>query len=176
MIETKRLLLRKFTDADLPELYDMSYSPFVMQFNMLKPLSFAEFAAAQAENDDLCIVLKTGELIGQISLREDKIRHGVQAVNLSYWLGEKFVRQGYMFEALQGLLPVLFAKKIEVITARVFSPNTGSQKLLEKLGFQQEAYLQYAVKKADGVIFDDLFYVLFHPQLAELLGSAGTDG
>lgn len=164
-LETQRLVIRKLKATDFQSLYQMIFSPFVMKFNMLQEISYEEFVKEyQADApENLYVALKdSDQLLGQISVHQDQIRYGVNSVTLSYWLGEDFVRHGYMNEALRVVINELFERQAcEIITSRVFSPNTPSQKLLEKLGFQKEAYLKHAVRNRQGQVFDDIFYVLF---------------
>ena len=78
------------------------------------------------------------DLIGGITL--SNIRRGVaQTGTIGYWAGERYARQGYMFEALCGLLPVLFNEyNLRRIEAACLPENIPSSKLLEKVGFTKE--------------------------------------
>lgn len=165
--ETSRLIIRPLKRQEIPALYQLMFSPFVLKFNMLEKISYADFEQEYQTDDsgNLYLIRKTdGRLLGQISLQPDTIRFGVKSLNLSYWLGADFAQQGYMKEALAALIPILFqTHSYELLTARVFSPNLASQKLLAGLGFQREAYLKHAVRNSAGTVFDDIFYVLFNP-------------
>lgn len=81
---------------------------------------------------------ETDALIGGITL--SNIRRGVaQTGTLGYWVGERYARNGYMFEALSGLLPVLFsAFGLRRVEAACLPENIPSSKLLEKVGFTKE--------------------------------------
>lgn len=165
MLETQRLVIRAIKQDEIPRLYELNYSPFVKAFNAFEPLTLEEFKeknkAANPENYYL-ILKEDNQLIGEISVHPDYVRYQVNAIAVSYWLGEAFTHQGYMTEALKQMIQDLFENKgYEIITARVFSENLASLNLLTRLGFQQEAYLKSAVKNTEGRVFDDIFFVLF---------------
>lgn len=165
MLETQRLIIRELEQKEIPRLYELNYSPFVSEFNLFESLSLAAFREKNKEvnPENFYLILKKGhQLIGEIGIHPDYIRYQVKSIALSYWLGEEFTRQGYMTEALERVIQDLFENKgYEIITARVFSENSASLRLLEGLGFQQEAYLKRAVKNAVDKVFDDVFFVLF---------------
>lgn len=165
MLETTRLILRQLKEKDIPDLYKMIFSPFVMKFNVMKLIPYEEFLenTKNSAADNFYLALKgSDQIIGEISLHRDQIRYNVNSITLSYWLGEDYIQQGYMHEALEALIDFLFHhRNIEIISARVFSHNIASQRLLEKLGFESEAYLKHAVRNYEGEVFDDILYVLF---------------
>ncbi|WP_373085201.1 GNAT family N-acetyltransferase, partial [Sneathiella sp.] len=74
---------------------------------------------------------ESDDLIGGITL--NNIRRGVaQTGTLGYWTGERHARRGYMFEALCGLLPVLFSEfALRRVEAACLPENIPSSKLLE---------------------------------------------
>jgi len=81
---------------------------------------------------------ESDQLVGGITL--SNIRRGVaQTGTLGYWTGEKFARKGYMYEALLGMLPVLFGEfGLRRVEAACLPSNISSSKLLEKIGFSRE--------------------------------------
>ena len=63
--------------------------------------------------------------------------------SISYWIGEKFWRKGYMTEAIKLILNYSFKKKkLNRIYAQINGDNIASQKLLEKIGFKLEGKLR----------------------------------
>jgi len=79
-------------------------------------------------------------LVGGLTLAN--IRRGVaQAGSLGYWLGEPFVRQGYMTAAVRALIPFTFgALKLHRLEAACIPTNAASIRLLEKCGFTREGH------------------------------------
>jgi ribosomal-protein-alanine N-acetyltransferase len=77
-------------------------------------------------------------LVGGLTLAN--IRRGVaQAGSLGYWLGEPYVRRGYMTAAVNALVPFTFATlKLHRVEAACIPNNIASIRLLEKCGFTRE--------------------------------------
>jgi ribosomal-protein-alanine N-acetyltransferase len=100
-----------------------------------------------------------GTLVGGINL--SNVRRGVaQSVNLGYWIGEPYVRQGYMSEALQAVLPFVFDRLgLHRIEAACLPHNTASRGLLDKLGFREEGYARQYLR-INGSWQDHVLYAL----------------
>jgi len=79
-------------------------------------------------------------LVGGLTITN--IRRGVaQAGSLGYWMGEAYVRRGYMTAAVRALIPFAFtALQLHRIEAACISANTASIRLLEKTDFTREGY------------------------------------
>lgn len=96
-------------------------------------------------------------LLGGVTLAN--IRRGVtQSSSVGYWMGLPYVRQGYMFEALQLCLDFGFRSLgLHRIEAACLSDNQPSRRLLEKSGFQEEGlarrYLCIAGEWQDHIIY-----------------------
>ncbi|MHC1549816.1 GNAT family N-acetyltransferase [Phyllobacterium sp. K27] len=85
-------------------------------------------------------------LIGGITL--GNIRRGVgQNAMIGYWVGQPFAGQGYMYEALQLIIPYAFTKlRLHRLEAACIPSNERSIRLLEKAGFQREGLLRSYLK------------------------------
>jgi len=81
-------------------------------------------------------------ILGAITL--DTIRRGpAQAGSLGYWIGLPFVRQGYMREAIEGMVHYAFERMdLSRVEAACLPENTASRGLLEKCGFKYEGVAQ----------------------------------
>lgn len=85
-------------------------------------------------------------LLGAITL--DNIARGpAQSATIGYWIGEPYARQGYMTEAIGGIVHYGFhTLDLSRIQAACLAENSASRGLLEKCGFKYEgvaqAYLQ----------------------------------
>ena len=87
------------------------------------------------------------------------VRRGVtQCSALGYWIGERFSRQGHMYEAARALVPFIFSTLgLHRIEAACLLSNQASQNLLMKVGFRREGvalrYLQINGEWRDHVLF-----------------------
>ncbi|WP_010139683.1 GNAT family N-acetyltransferase [Oceanicola sp. S124] len=83
-----------------------------------------------------------GALLGAITL--DNIRRGPSlAGTLGYWIGERHKRQGYMREAIEGVVHHAFHRMdLSRIEAACLPENTPSRALLESCGFKYEGVAQ----------------------------------
>lgn len=99
-------------------------------------------------------------LLGAITL--DNIRRGPsQAGTLGYWIGERHARQGYMREAIQGVVHYGFTTlDLSRIEAACLPENHASRGVLEKAGFKYEgvaqSYLQIAGRWRNHVLYANL--------------------
>jgi ribosomal-protein-alanine N-acetyltransferase len=96
-------------------------------------------------------------LLGGCTL--SNVRRGVtQCCALGYWVGERFARQGYMFDAVRALIPFIFATLgMHRIEAACVPWNEPSKSLLVKTGFREEGlakrYLQINGDWQDHALF-----------------------
>jgi len=96
-------------------------------------------------------------LLGGCTL--SNVRRGVtQTCSLGYWMGERFARQGHMFDAIHALLPFIFRTLgLHRIEAACLPTNEPSKNLLIKLGFRQEGlargYIQINGEWQDHALF-----------------------
>jgi len=87
------------------------------------------------------------------------VRRGVtQCCALGYWIGERYARQGYMFDAVRALVPFVFTTLgLHRIEAACLPSNEPSKNLLTKVGFRQEGlarrYLQINGEWRDHALF-----------------------
>ena len=97
------------------------------------------------------------DLIGGVNVFN--VRRGVsQSASLGYWIGKRFSRKGYMYEALEILLPSLFLDlRLNRIEAATLKNNVASRGLLEKIWFLKEgicrSYLKINGKWQDHVLY-----------------------
>jgi [ribosomal protein S5]-alanine N-acetyltransferase len=99
-------------------------------------------------------------LIGAITL--DNIRRGpAQTGTLGYWTGQDYARQGYMTEAIRGMVHFAFSDlDLSRIEAACLPNNAASRGVLEKTGFKYEgvaqAYLQINGRWCNHVLYSNL--------------------
>ena len=170
-IETERMTLRLPDHGDYRDwaaLRDDS-ADFLIPWEPLRSadhLSRKAFTnriywAARAESQGTALPLmmirrSDDQLIGAITL--DNIRRGpVQAGTLGYWIGQPFARQGFMREAILGIVHHAFtALDLSRIEAACLPENAPSRGVLEKCGFKYEgvaqSYLQINGRWEDHVL------------------------
>lgn len=99
-------------------------------------------------------------LLGAITL--DNIRRGpAQAGTTGYWMGAPFARQGFMREAIDGLVYYAFnTLDLSRIEAGCLPENTPSRRLLEQCGYKYEgvaqSYLQINGRWRNHVLYANL--------------------
>jgi [ribosomal protein S5]-alanine N-acetyltransferase len=163
-METERLILRGAQPGDDERLFELRNSEYVLRYNCMQKVTkeqWKEQVTKYAESQDVfCIQRKEdGRVIGMIDLDPDSLRYGVNALCLSYYLGEEYANKGYMSEALREMIRYAFEERsAEVLTVRAFKDNTASIKLIEKLGFIHEGCLRNGVKGYGDIIHDDMIY------------------
>lgn len=165
-IETERLILRRPEARDAQAYTVIRNSEFVLRYNAMEPKSEAWVRAqfsdpAKNENTVLLERKIDGAVVGAVFLEADDLRWGVESRTLSYFLGERFARRGYMKEAMRAVIGYLFkTEKLDCLCARSFAPNTASRRLLESLGFHHDGTIRRCVKGYGDVIYDDAVYSL----------------
>lgn len=165
-LETVRLVLRRSRLSDGEAFLRIRNSPYVLRYNPMAaiPLEKALEQLAEDRLSSRAFYLEeraTGKLVGVVYLAEDSLRQGVASLMLEYFLGEEFAGRGLMTEALETLLGYAFSVAgAELVSARVFGENRGSQRVLEKLGFTREALLRRAVRCHEGKVYDDMTFSL----------------
>lgn len=118
---------------------------------------------AEAQGTALPMLLVRREdarLLGALTL--DNIRRGpAQAGTYGYWVGESFVRQGYMREAIEALTHHAFTRMdLSRMEAACLPENAASRGVLEKCGFKYEgvaqSYLQINGRWRNHVLYANL--------------------
>ena len=137
-LESKKFLVPWEPSWDAFSCSRRAYMRFLKNSNYLanmdKAYSFLIF-----KNDDK-------SLLGGINL--GNVRRGVsQSLTIGYWIGHKYTRKGYMFEALGILIPSVFVDlRINRIEAATLEENKASRQLLKKIGFKKEGLMRDYLK------------------------------
>ena len=154
--ETDRLILRTATDKDSDELATKRSTEFVTRYNLYRPCDSDQIRREISECENIVLELKNeSTVIGCISIKDDDLRYHIDSKTLTAWLTEDKAYCGYMYEALTVILAEIFYNRAhERVSIQIFSQNTASIKLAEKLGFEQEGYLKRALKNDFGQVFD----------------------
>ncbi|MBS3091662.1 GNAT family N-acetyltransferase [Candidatus Pacearchaeota archaeon] len=106
------------------------------------------------------ILNSTKECIGEIGISHISQFQGTAII--SYWIGQKYWRQGYGSEVLKAIIGFAFTKlKLRRLEARVFEGNPSSGKLLRKFKFKLEGVTRESARsKANRKIYNEQIYGL----------------
>ena len=168
-LETKRLILRRFTIEDAEAMYNnwatdknttkfLSWEPHKSVDETKKII---EMWLAQYEEGayNWVVELKsTGEIIGNISGVHVREKHG--NIELGYGYGSKFWGNGYASEALRRAIEFLLKDcEFNLVEARHIAGNPASGRVMQKAGMKYEATLrQRRINGETGQIDDLLHY------------------
>ncbi len=157
-IETRRLLLRAFSLDDAADVQRLAGEREVAATTLRIPHPYddgvaeAWIATHRAELDEgttlsLAITRNdTGELVGAVSLMQINDEHG--HAELGYWIGKPFWQQGLATEAARAVVEFGFAQLgLDKIHAHCLAGNSGSVRVLEKIGMRREGYLHRHVRR-----------------------------
>jgi RimJ/RimL family protein N-acetyltransferase len=167
-ITTERLILRRYTHDDIPDLLRVvSHSSVARVTTEITATEPGVRAYIDLQNSyqpfeqDKCFDLaierkKDGRVMGLLSL----VHKQDQQAEIGWALGTEFRGQGYVTEAASALVTYGFASlglhRIQAVTS---STNTGSRGVMERLGMRQEARLRETTF-TDGEWLDSLIYGL----------------
>ena len=146
MIQTQRLILRRYRSSDLHDLHEYLSDPEVVKFEPYLPMTMEqaqENLAWRISTDEMiAIELKdTGKMIGNVYLG----KRDFDSLEIGYVMNRAYWGKGYAAESCNALIDQAFANGIHRIYAKCDPKNTASWRLLERLGFRQEAHLRQSV-------------------------------
>jgi RimJ/RimL family protein N-acetyltransferase len=147
-LETERLILRRLTDADVENLFELDSDPAVMRFinggrptpweviaTETLPRLLAEYRRADGYGRWAAIEKSTGEFIGWLSLRAHDGDLG--KVELGYRLRRSAWGKGYATEGSQALVDRGFSELgAQRISATTMTVNAASRRVMEKVGLK----------------------------------------
>ena len=145
--ETERLIIRKFTPADLPRLIEMRSDPEVNIYLGGTRMQDAEAITKRIQfyigcydkyGFGMCAMIwkPSGEMIGWSGLQP---LDGTDEIEVGYGMIKEFWRRGIGFEAAKAWLDFGFNEKnLERIVAVAYPENKGSWRIMEKLGMRYE--------------------------------------
>lgn len=169
-LETARLFLRRFTEADAEPMYrNWASDPEVSRFltwpthaNVDVTTSLVSDWISRYENPDYYnwgIELKeTGEVIGNISVVE--VLEKIDAVEIGYCMGRAWWGNGIMPEALCAVMNYLFDEVgMNRVSACHDVNNPKSGRVMQKAGMKYEGTLRGAGRNNQGIT-DKVWYGL----------------
>ncbi|MHC4954675.1 MAG: GNAT family N-acetyltransferase [Planctomycetota bacterium] len=182
-LETQRLILRRFTLDDAPEVAKLAGAREIASTTVNIPHPYDVEAARNwlspqpkkhidGELANFAIVLRVGErLAGSIGLVIDPPS---ERAELGYWIGTPYWGNGYVTEAAHEVVRHGFEDLgLNRIVAHHFRRNPASGRVLQKVGMNREGLFPQHVKKWDQ--FEDLvFYGLLRADYRNPSGRPGV--
>jgi len=172
-IETERLLLRPFGDADAREVQRLAGDRRIAATTMLVPHPYEDgvaeawIATHEASWEAglglvLAIVLKpAGPLVGTIGL---SLKREHVSAELGYWVGVPWWGRGIATEAARAMVDFAFRELgMHRVHAHHFVRNIASGRVLEKCGMREEGVHRDAVRKW-GRFEDVRFWAILRPE------------
>lgn len=165
VIETERLIMRNFKLSDATSMFDSyCHSETITRYLTWYPhvdvqatrdfITQVQLPRIESDRDlDLAITLKNeDQVIGSIGLVNDYQRDGY--AEIGYVIGENYWNQGYMSEALKGLMTFLFEQTpVTKVKAIHHLDNIASGKVMQKCGMKYigEVMVKKKIDKEDMV-------------------------
>ena len=140
-IETKRLILRPFEEADYDDLFEFLSQLEKDEFEGYPGITYEngkDHLAYRIGSDEFfAIELKeTGKVIGNIYCG----KRDFEAREVGYIVNKHYQKLGYASEALSAVVQEFLQNGTHRIYAECDPRNTCSWKLLEKIGMEREAF------------------------------------
>lgn len=139
--ETSRLLLRRYCEEDLQDLFEYLSDEQVVRYEPYQPMNRQEVAEnlrwRMATEEMVAVELKSQrKMIGNVYLGKREF----DAIEIGYVFHRQFWGQGYAAESCRALIEKVFSEGIHRVYAECDPCNIASWRLLERLGFQREAH------------------------------------
>lgn len=144
--ETERLILRRYHEGDLQDLFEYLSDAKVVEFEPYKQMSLDEtkenLAWRIGTDEMIAVELKSShKMIGNVYMGKREFG----ALEIGYVFNRNYWGKGYALESCQTLIRQAFSNGIHRIYAECDPENIGSWKLLEALGFRREAHFKQNV-------------------------------
>ena len=143
IVETERLILRKFKKEDAQDLFEYLSDKEVVKYEPYKPLTFDETKENLewriSTNEMIAVELKSiHKMIGNVYLG----KRDFEALEIGYVFNRNYWGQGYAKESCKALIQQAFSNGVHRIYAECDPNNINSYKLLEALEFKREAHFR----------------------------------
>lgn len=171
VIETERLILRRITNDDANEIFELRSNPETMKYIPRPLVKTTEDALEHVAMIEEKIVTNVGinwgitlkgnskvfGIIGYYRIQPENYR-----AEIGYMLLPDFHGKGIISEALKRLIAYGFDDlKLHSIEAVIDPENAASEKVLQKCGFVKEAHLKEA-EFYEGKFLDKVIYSLLN--------------
>ncbi len=173
-ITTERLVLRKFSLTDAPDVQRMAGDVDVARNTLNMPHPYTDGIAEEWINSvgieydlsDLIVfaitIKDTGNLIGAIGLT---LKPQFRNAEIGYWIGKEYWNKGYATEASIGVINYAFTNlAIHKIHANHFVGNDASERVMQKAGMHFEGFQMQHIWHWNA--YKDLKnYAIFNPNI-----------
>lgn len=146
-LETERMVLRRFTEADVEHLVDLDSDPEVMRFltggiptphaviqNDILPAFLRSYEPFSGFGVFAAIRKESGEFLGWFSFRPKDVT-GCDEVSIGYRLRRVAWGQGYATEGVRALIRLGFTELgVQWVVATTYQDNLASRRVMEKAG------------------------------------------
>ncbi len=177
MIETPRLLVRKFLQSDATDLYEYLSRPEIYKFEPGAPISLAEaedMAARRAVGEEFyAVVLKANQkMVGHLYFAQIEPKEFL-TWELGYIFNPAYQKHGYASESARALIEYGFANLgVHRVVAHCNPRNVASWRVMEKVGMRREALLlkhAFFRRSPDGspIWIDSYGYAILEEDLRE---------
>jgi RimJ/RimL family protein N-acetyltransferase len=173
-LETERLLLRRFTESDVGNLYDLDGDPEVMRFinggkpvprDVIREETLPRFLRAYERFEGFgvwaAIERSTGEFVGWFEFypRKDVVP---EEVELGYRLRRSAWGKGYATEGSRALIHKGFTElDVQRVVAETMAVNSASRRVMEKAGLTYvRTFHQEWPERIEGDEHGDVEYAL----------------
>ena len=172
MIETERLVIRRFKSEDYKDVYECCNDYDVVKTTLGMPWPYSEEMAkgwiskqpareqeGRSYEFAICFKDNPNKVIGCVSIMD--INPVAKRGEMGYWVGKKYWKQGIATEAAKVMLDFGFKKLgLHTIIARHFEINPASGKVMQKCG------MTYVGTMRDNEIrFDEYHNVTYYEML-----------
>ncbi|MGZ9223477.1 MAG: GNAT family N-acetyltransferase [Anaerolineales bacterium] len=153
ILTTEHLILRDFVESDWEAVLAYQQDPLYLRYNEWTSRSaeevrqFVQMFLDQQKQEPrikfqfVITVKPTGQLIGNCGVRRNSPE--THEGDIGYELDPRFWGKGYATEAARAVLDFGFSRlRLHRISAWCIADNTGSARVLEKLGMRQEGRLR----------------------------------
>lgn len=145
-IETERLILRPFTEADYDDLYEFLSQRAEDTFEAYPGITYEngrEHLRYRLGSEEFFAMARkdTGKVIGNLYYGSRPF----DAREVGYIVNKDYQRRGYALEALSAVMRHAFSSGVHRLYAECDPRNTCSWRLLEKAGFRREAHFRQNV-------------------------------
>ena len=160
--ETERLILRRYKEEDLQDLFEYLSDKEVVEYEPYRPLTLNETKENLewriGTEEMIAVELKDShKMIGNVYMGKREF----EALEIGYVFNRNYWGHGYALESCKALMQQAFSNGIHRIYAECDPYNKRSWKLLEALGFQREAHLRKNVyfwkDENDNAIWKDTY-------------------
>lgn len=144
--ETERLILRRYKEDDLQDLFEYLSDMKVVEYEPYKPMTIDETKEnlewRVGTDEMIAVELKSSrKMIGNVYIG----KRDFEALEIGYVFNRNYWGNGYAAESCKALMERAFSEGIHRIYAECDPDNKSSWKLFETLGFRREAHLRQNV-------------------------------